>query len=614
MSHITFSQTDTRSNNLHAPRDSLELASLASSSPESVGRSSASSSPSGISSSRKLSLEDEDPLSDAHSHANLESGRARPTRSYSISSAFDFGNALFPLSQTAGGYAPLGAPSALDRQAGTDGSLERNKTLTYLNGLSLVVGIIIGSGIFSSPSQVNANAGSPGASLIAWAVAGLLAWTGAASYAELGGAIPLNGGAQVYLSKIFGELVGFLFTWCAVLVLKPGSAAIIAIIFGEYVVRAVIHADAETVSPWISKGVAFGGVFLVTVLNCISTRLAARIGDFFMFFKFVALIGVTVIGIVVAVTGFSSTGSASKEWKEGWFKGTSKDISGWAVAIYAGLWAFDGWDNTNYVTGEFKNPSRDLPRVIHTAMPLVILSYLLANVSYFLVLPHSTIEASNTIAVQFGDKVFGSVGALVFALVVSASCFGALNATVFTSGRLVYAAGKEGYLPSMFGSLWSGRSSGMGSNRLQRRSWASKALARIFGENIRFGYTPINAMALNSALTAVYIIGGEFKTLVTFYGVAGYTFYFLTVLGLIVLRIREPYLARPYKTWISTPIIFCCVSLFLLSRAVIAEPLQTLIVVAFIIAGVPVYFFRIYQRDGKFTFPGWKFWQASRRR
>lgn len=247
-------------------------------------------------------------------------------------------------------------------------------------------------------------------------------------------------------------------------------------------------------------------------------------------------------------------------------------------------------------------------------MPLVILSYLLANVSYFLVLPHSTIEASNTIAVQFGDKVFGSVGALVFALVVSASCFGALNATVFTSGRLVYAAGKEGYLPSMFGSLWSGRSSGMGSNRLQRRSWASKALARIFGENIRFGYTPINAMALNSALTAVYIIGGEFKTLVTFYGVAGYTFYFLTVLGLIVLRIREPYLARPYKTWISTPIIFCCVSLFLLSRAVIAEPLQTLIVVAFIIAGVPVYFFRIYQRDGKFTFPGWKFWQASRRR
>ncbi|KAH8431251.1 putative amino acid transporter [Aspergillus melleus] len=610
MSRMPFSGAESRSDHHRAPRDSLELASLASS-PAGAG-SSRSSSPSGISSSRKLSLEEEDPLSNSYQHTNFDSGRPRSARSYSVSSAFDFGRTLFPLSQTAGGYAPLGAPSALDREAGAaDGSLEKNKTLTYLNGLSLVVGLIIGSGIFSSPSQVNVNAGSPGASLIAWVVAGLLAWTGAASYAELGGAIPLNGGSQVYLSKIFGELAGFLFTWCAVLVLKPGSAAIIAIIFGEYVVRAVVGAEVEQVNPWINKGVAVGSVLVVTLLNCASTRVATRLGDVLMFFKFIALLGVTVIGIVVAITGLSSSGSASEEWKSGWFKGTSTDVSAWALALYAGLWAFDGWDNTNYVTGEFKNPNRDLPRVIHTTMPLVILSYLLANISYFLVLPHSTIEASNTVVVQFGDKVFGSVGALVFALIVSASCFGALNATIFTSGRLVYAAGKEGYLPSVFGHLWTrGSPSSGSSNRLQHRSCASKVTARIFGEGTRIGYTPIYAMALNSALTLIYVVVGEFRTLVTFYGVAGYTFYFLTVLGLIVLRIREPHLERPYKTWISNPIIFCCVSLFLLSRAVIAEPLQTLIVVAFIIAGVPVYFWRIYQRDGRKALPGWKFWQS----
>jgi amino acid transporter len=261
------------------------------------------------------------------------------------------------------------------------------------------------------------------------------------------------------------------------------------------------------------------------------------------------------------------------------------------------------------VTGEFKNPNRDLPRVIHTAMPLVIVSYLLANISYFFVLPHSTIEATNTIAVQFGDKVFGSIGALIFALIVSASCFGALNATIFTSGRLVYAAGKEGYLPSLFGSLWTqGSSSSM--NRLQRQSWMSKLVRRVFGNGTWIGYTPINAMALNGILTLLYVIVGEFSTLVTFYGVAGYTFYFLTVLGLIVLRVREPQLERPYKTWISTPIIFCCVSLFLLSRAVISEPLQTLIVVAFVVAGVPVYFWRIYKRDGKKAFQGWSLWHS----
>jgi amino acid transporter len=216
--------------------------------------------------------------------------------------------------------------------------------------LSLIVGLIIGSGIFSSPSQVNVNAGSPGASLIVWAIAGLLAWTGAASFAELGGAIPLNGGAQVYLSKIFGELFGFLFTWCAVMVLKPGSSAIISIIMGEYLVRAAIGAEAENVSSWINKSVALVGLFAVTLLNCISTKLGTRMGDMFMFFKFVALLGVTVIGIVVAVTGFSASGQANQDWKTiGWFEGTSTNASSWAVALYAGLWAFDGWDNVSTI-------------------------------------------------------------------------------------------------------------------------------------------------------------------------------------------------------------------------------------------------------------------------
>jgi amino acid transporter len=120
-------------------------------------------------------------------------------------------------------------------------------------------------------------------------------------------------------------------------------------------------------------------------------------------------------------------------------------------------------------------------------------------------------------------------------------------------------------------------------------------------------------MALNAGLTACYVLVGEFSTLLTFYGVAGYTFYFFTVLGLIVLRVKEPNLERPYKTWITTPIIFCCVSLFLLSRAVFASPGQTLIVLAFVAAGVPVYFWRVKRRDSgrgeKGNSPWWKFWR-----
>lgn len=159
------------------------------------------------------------------------------------------------------------------------------------------------------------------------------------------------------------------------------------------------------------------------------------------------------------------------------------------------------------------------------------------------------------------------------------------------------------------------------STSLRTQSHLTKRLAQMFGdEETGLFFTPVYAMVLNAALTACYIFVGEFGTLVTFYGVAGYTFYFMTVLGLIVLRVKEPNLERPYRTWITTPIIFCCVSLFLLSRAVFAEPVQTLIVVAFVLAGVPIYFWRIRGRDlvvkregdvgggGE----GWKFWKRFR--
>ncbi|KAF4984942.1 hypothetical protein FDECE_16950 [Fusarium decemcellulare] len=578
-------------------RDSLELASLASSSQANDDGTTEISSRQSISSSRRLSLEQDDPLDSANPAVRMH-------RSYSVSSAFDFAANMFPLSSTAGagGYAPIGAPTSTARQNGGlgGGSLEKHKTLTYLNGLSLIVGLIIGSGIFSSPGSVSARVGSPGAALLVWVIAGVLAWTGAASYAELGGAIPLNGGAQVYLAKTFGEVSGFLFTWVAMLVLKPGSAAIISIIMGEYLVRAFIGADAEHVSPWINKAVAVVGLALVTFMNCISTRLGTRVNDMLMFMKFIALLGVTITGVVVAITGKTLKGKSNVDLKgQAWFENTSMDMSAWALALYAGLWAYDGWDNTNYVVGEFRNPTRDLPRVIHTAMPLVILCYVLANIAYFLVLPLESMDGANTVAVMFGSQVFGPIGSLILALIVSASCFGALNSSTFTSSRLAYVAGKEGYIPSIFGRIGVGNDTHDNELNTQRtRSWFSRKLRRIFGDDdMGLFYTPIYALILNAVLTTGYVIVGEFSTLVTFYGVAGYTFYFLTVLGLIVLRVREPQLERPYKTWITTPIIFCCVSLFLLSRAVFAQPFQTVAVVSFVVAGVPVYFWRIRGRD-----------------
>lgn len=593
------------------PRDSLELQSLASSNNDDDhdnARNSIESSLSGTPSSRKLSFGDPTPTRATN----------RGGRSYSVSSAFDFNSSLFPLSSSGPGYTSLGTPTT---PAGFDlgaQSLERNKSLTYLNGLSLVVGLIIGSGIFSSPASVNSNAGSPGAALIVWVISGVLAWTGAASYAELGGAIPLNGGAQVYLSKIFGEWAGFLFTWCAVVVLKPGSAAIIAIIFGEYVVSAITGTDASDISPWINKGVALLGLILVTALNSISTKLGARSADFFMFLKFIALLAITVAGIVVATTGLAyHQESLSQSWKSTpWFEGTSTSTSQWAVALYAGLWAYDGWDNTNYVVGEMVHPARDLPKVIHTSLPMVILAYILANLAYIFVLPTDIVNGSNTIAVALGQTVLGRLGALILALAVAGSCFGALNASTFTAGRLVYSAGKEGYIPEIFGTI--GLSDSSARMRLPRRGPRAKKLTSFVADEQGFFYTPIYAMVLNAIITMVYIVVGDFTTLTTFYGVASYLFYFAAVVGLIVLRVKEPELERPYKCWITTPVIFCCVSLFLLSRAIFAKPLQALVVLVFIAVGIPLYWWRVGSKRGQGRKgergSGMRFWERWRRK
>ncbi|KAJ8100787.1 amino acid permease-domain-containing protein [Lipomyces tetrasporus] len=530
-------------------RDSFELASLVSSS-SNGGDDNTMSSRGSIDRLSNLDYEDHEQFNQQLSFDSLR------RQSYG-GSLFDYGDRLYPLAasaDTGDGALPL----------------EKQKRLGILNGLGLVIGVQIGSGIFSSPSQVDAQAGSPGASLLVWLVAGILAWTGAASYAELGTAIPLNGGAQAYLHHIFGPLPAFLFAWTAVTVLKPGSMAIIAIVFAEYIGRLIFShgapattadsasAQEDEYSPvWFNKTVAVAGVLLVTILNAISTKLGTRTGDIFLFLKISSLVAITVIGLIVLVFH-----KGAGNFSDGWFAGSSSSLGSYAIALYAGLWAFDGWDNLNYVAAEMKNPSKDLPLVIHIAMPIVITCYLTANLAYYAVLPSLELQKSSTIALAFGERVFGRVGAIVFTVCVALSCFGALNAVAFTSARLVYVSGKDGFLPTRFG-------------KVNKKT-----------------DTPINALLLQAAFTVVFVLVGEFKNLLTFYGVAGYLFYFLTVLGVIVLRAREPDLDRPYKTFILTPITFCCVALFLISRGVFSAPLEASFVALFVMAGVPIYYWR----------------------
>ncbi|KAG8833528.1 hypothetical protein FRC17_010560 [Serendipita sp. 399] len=456
------------------------------------------------------------------------------------------------------------------------------KTIGLVNGepsspcVALVVGNQIGSGIFSSPGLVAADAGSVGASLLVWLISGVLAWTGASSFAELGSAIPLSGGAQAYLSYAYHPIASYLFSWTAISVLKPASNAIIAVIFGEYLNRLFFDAttaDASNIPQWAVRMIATLAVLVVSILCVWTPRLATRVAVLFTSVKIAALLAVTIMGFITL-----SRGKISTAFKDPIFDGTSPNPSAYALALFSGLWAYEGWDQgwvfismfvrkllkkwtANYITGEMKDPAKNMPRVIHTSMTTVTLLFLFTNISYFLVLDKATVSSSNTIALDFGRSLFGSAGAIVFAGMVAISCFGALNGAFFTSSRLICAAGREGFLPSIFSDLHPVRG------------------------------TPVNATILQALLTCFFVIfGGGFKSLVNFYSVASWGFYFLTVLGLVVLRIKEPFLERPYRTFISTPLIFCAVALFLLSMPVLAAPLEALSAVVFILAGVPVYF------------------------
>ncbi|KAF9533016.1 amino acid permease-domain-containing protein [Crepidotus variabilis] len=488
---------------------------------------------------------------------------SRRARSYS-ESGFDFQRDLLPLS------ASVTEPGG----AHTEGS---GKDIGLVNGIALIVGLQIGSGIFSSPGVVVANTHSVGASLLVWLASGLLAWTGASSFAELGSAIPQNGGAQAYLSYAYGPLVSYLFAWTAIVALKPGGNAVIAIIFSEYLNRIFFHSTKEDVSPddipqWAIKLVAVAAVAIITLVCIAGKKLGTRVAVVFTAVKILSLILVTVLGFVQLARGKQST-----SFREPLFSGASVSPSAYSLALYSGLFAVDGWDQANYVGGEIKSPEKNIPRAIHSSMAIVTVLFLLANVSYFVVLDKNIVALSNTVAMDFGRALFGPIGGALFAFMVAFSCFGALNGSFYTSARLVYAAGRERYLPAVFGKLHPTR------------------------------HTPLNATLLQSGITVAFIlVGNGFRSLINFSVVAAWAFYFLTVLGLVILRIKEPMLERPYKTWIITPLTFCAVSLFLLCMPITAAPVEAFAVLGFVLAGIPVYYItQTSESEGQPRVVGW---------
>ncbi|KAI0848049.1 amino acid transporter [Daldinia vernicosa] len=490
---------------------------------------------------------------------------------------------------SADGDAPPPAP-ARDRGTFT-------KNLGALEAFAIIISIVIGSGIFTSPGSIDTNVPSPGAALIVWLIGGVLAWTGASTMAELGTAIPGEGGVQPYLQYIFGDVFGFLAAWTWIVAVMPATLAILSIVFVESIYSAMGVTDQA--GKIEHKLFSILILVVISVANSISTKASTRLNNFFVVTKFVSIAGIVIAGIVVAILQAidPERDIGGRDWfKKPWFRnrevlnpdGSKTDwnelgeweiIGHYSAALYGALWAYSGWDKAIYVSAELRSPARQLPLAINSAIPTIILCFITANAAYYILLPWDVVSTTDSVAVTAITRLLGQGFGIAAAALICLVVAGSLLGNSFVAGRMAVAAANMNWFPRIFASVGH-----IGSKPRTEDEQGSPSTAR--------SDAPINAILLSTILSALYILLGNFRALLTFNGLGEYSFFFLTVLGAIVLRFREPELPRPYRPHILVPIVFALVSGFVVIRGAIFAPALALVVIAVWIIGLVFYLVR----------------------
>ena len=297
------------------------------------------------------------------------------------------------------------------------------RNLGLANGVNVIVGIIVGSGIFVSPKGVLQDAGSVAMALAVWVCSGILCLFGALSYAELGTMIPKSGGDYAYIGESFGPLPAFLYLWSALIVIMPAGNAIVALTFAQYLLQPFWpECDAPIDAVRL---VAAAVICLLTAINCYNVKSVTRIQDAFTATKVFALVLIIAAGAVWIGLGHNENLTKAVNFTDDRVD-SSFSYARLALSFYSGLFSYAGWNYLNFVTEELKEPNKNLPRAIYISMPLVIVIYFLANVAYFAVLTPIEIVSSNAVAVTYANRLLG-VMAWVMPVFVALSTFGGLN-------------------------------------------------------------------------------------------------------------------------------------------------------------------------------------------
>ncbi|KAI5704190.1 hypothetical protein M8J75_002824 [Diaphorina citri] len=427
----------------------------------------------------------------------------------------------------------------------TEGSpikVQMKRKITLLGGVSIIVGCIIGSGIFVSPAGVLAETQSVGLSIVIWTVCGLLSTIGALCYAELGTCISRSGGDYAYILVAFGELPAFLRLWVALLIMRPTTQAIVALTFAQYAIKPFFP-DSELPDRAVLL-LAAACLCVLTAVNCMSVSWAMQVQTLFTVGKLVALFGIIAAGI--GYLGIEGSSNFDHAWDGNY------DITKISLALYSGLFAFGGWNYLNFVVDELQDPYKNLPRAIWIAMPIVTLVYVCANVAYFTVLTKEEMLTSPAVAVTFGGKIYKEL-VWIIPILVAMSTFGGVNGILFTSARLFLTGSQEGHLPPLFSYIHITR------------------------------HTPC-------LMSVLMLVTSDVFALINYMSVALWLSVGACTAGLISLRFTQPDLHRPIKVHLSLPIIFLACCIFLVVVPTIREPMNTVISLFIIASGVPVYY------------------------
>jgi APA family basic amino acid/polyamine antiporter len=420
------------------------------------------------------------------------------------------------------------------------------RKIGFWGGSSIMVGIIIGSGIFRTPASIAKEMGSPGLILALWVAGGVLSLFGALAYAELGTMFPRSGGIYVYLHEGLGGPAAFVFGWTYLLISKPLAAAGIATVFGE-------HLNRLLGVSWDPRIATCALLFLLTIVNVAGVRLSAGVACLLTGLKVLALAGIVALGLALTQQqgGFAAGPAPHGFWTA-------------LAPVMAGiLWTYDGWSDVASVAGEVREPQRLLPRILLVGTAATIGLYVAVNAVYFMMVPLAEMRGVETVAPLVMERLLGRWGAMAVTVIILVSTLGASHGSIMTGARVTFAQARDGLLFRFLGRI-----------------------------HPRFE-TPAVSLWVQLGLSCLAIIFVK-----TFEGLTGgfvftmWIFYAGAVAAVLVLRARRPDLERPYRCWGYpwVPVVFIAASLAMTALSIVASPRGTLPWLGALLAGWPAYY------------------------